>query len=192
MPLKPTLFLDCDGVLNEEAGGILRPDQLRLIPGAAEAVAALNRAGILAVAITNRAQVARGLLTEAELRAILDRLLALIGEHGGRLDGVFYCPHLPPPAPPGANMAFITDCDCRKPRAGLLRQAAAILSVDRARAAMVGDATRDIAAAHAFGIPGWGVRTGHACADGRPGDPAPDLLFPTITAAAAHAITLWG
>jgi len=193
VPLAPALFLDCDGVLNDDGGpdGITDPAALRLLPGAAEAVAGLNRAGILAVAVTNRAQVARGRITEAELRVILDRLMALIGEGGGRLDGLFYCPHLPPPAPLGANRYFIVDCDCRKPRDGLLRQAAAILPVDPTRAALVGDSTRDIAAAHAFGIPGWAVRTGHACVDTRPDAAVPDLWFDTVAEAAAHAVNLW-
>ena len=194
MPLRPTLFLDCDGVLNEDRGpeGITDPGELRLLPGAAAAVAGLNRAGILAIAVTNRAQVARGRITEVGLRAILDRLMMLIAEGGGRLDGLFYCPHLPPPAPPGANLDFILACDCRKPRDGLLRQAAAILAVDRRRAALAGDTTRDIAAAHAFGIPGWAVRTGHGCIDPRPGATVPDLWFPSVVEAAAHAVEFWG
>jgi D-glycero-D-manno-heptose 1,7-bisphosphate phosphatase len=194
LPLTPTLFLDCDGVLNEECGpdGVVDPAALRLLPGAADAVAALNHAGILAVGVTNRAQVARGRITEAALRVILDRLLALIAAGGGRLDGLFYCPHLPPPAPPGANRDFIVACDCRKPRDGLLRQAAAILSIDRTRTALVGDSATDIAAAHAFGVPGWGVRTGHACGDPRPDATMPDLWFPSVAEAAAHAISLWG
>ena len=194
VPLRPTLFLDCDGVLNEDRGpeGIIDPGELRLLPGAAAAVARLNRAGILAIAVTNRAQVARGHITEAEVCAILDRLIMVIAEAGGRLDGLFYCPHLPPPAPPGANMDFIFNCDCRKPRDGLLRQAATALAVDRRRAALVGDTTRDIAAAHAFGIPGWRVRTGHACIDPRPGALVPDLCFPSVVEATAHAVDLWG
>ena len=194
MPLRPTLFLDCDGVLNEDRGpeGITDPGELRLLPGAAASVARLNRAGILAIAVTNRAQVARGRITEVGLRAILDRLMMLIAEGGGRLDGLFYCPHLPPPAPPSANLDFILACDCRKPSDGLLRQAAAILAVDRRRAALAGDTTRDIAAAHAFGIPGWAVRTGHGCIDPRPGATVPDLWFPSVVEAAAYAVGLWG
>lgn len=190
--MRPTLFLDCDGVLNHERGadGVLRPEDIELIEGAGRAVAALNRAGILAIGVTNRAQVARGKLTEAALHAILIQLCTLIGADGGTLDGLFYCPHLPPPAPDGANPAYIVDCDCRKPKPGLLEQAAAALPVDRNRAAMVGDSTRDIAAAAAFGIPAWGVFTGHACADAD--EPSPALWFDSVVDAARHAVLRWG
>ena len=174
--LRPTIFLDCDGVLNEEPGetGVLHPDAVRLIPGAGAAVGRINAAGALAIAVTNRAQVGRGWITLATLDAILGRLRTLLADGGGRLDAVYFCPHAPE-----------AGCDCRKPAPGLLVRAAAEWPVDRARAVLIGDTQRDIAAARAFGIGALGVRTGHGCA----GPLAADAMFDSVGPAVDHALT---
>ncbi len=192
--MHPTVFLDCDGVLNTDPGprGVCRPQDLCLIPGAGAAIASLNRAGILAIGITNRSQVARGYISEAELLWLLDQLRAMLAADGGVLDAIFYCPHLPPPAPADANLAFVATCDCRKPKIGLFVQAMQKFPIDQARAAMLGDSRRDIGAGHHFGLPSWGVLTGNAC-QGDPDDgQTPDMMFPSVVEACAHAVALWG
>ena len=181
---RPAVFFDCDGVLNQDPGphGALGPDDVVLVPGAGRAVARVNEAGYLAIGVTNRAQVARGRITLARLGEILGRLEMLLARDGGGvLDRIYFCPHHPPPGLPGSVPELTIDCDCRKPRAGLLRRAAEELPVDPARSVMIGDTLRDVGAAHAFGIPGYGVRTGHGCRDeaAMPGL-APDRLFDSV------------
>jgi D,D-heptose 1,7-bisphosphate phosphatase len=191
--MRPTLFLDCDGVLNTDPGaiGVLRPEECVLLAGAGTALGVLNRAGILAIGITNRSQVARGYITEPVLISLLDDLRAKLKTDGGIMDGIFYCPHYPPPAPEGANLAYVKDCECRKPKPGLFLQAMEAFPIDTARSAMVGDSLRDIASGQNFGIPGWAVRTGKACAPGT-GEAVPDLWFASVSEAAAYAVSMWG
>ncbi|HEY0523202.1 MAG TPA: HAD-IIIA family hydrolase [Stellaceae bacterium] len=181
---RPAVFFDCDGVLNQEPGpqGTLSPDDVVLAPGAGRAVARVNEAGYLAIGVTNRAQVAKGRITLEGLDAVLGRLETLLAQDGGGvLDRIYFCPHYPPPGPPGSVPALTVACDCRKPRAGMLRRAAEELPVDPARTVMVGDTLRDVGAARAFGIPAYGVRTGHGCRDdaAMPGL-APDRLFDSV------------
>ncbi|MBI5831724.1 MAG: D-glycero-beta-D-manno-heptose 1,7-bisphosphate 7-phosphatase [Armatimonadetes bacterium] len=135
------VILDRDGTLNlEQAGWLTEPDQRTLLPGAAAAVARLNQAGLLVVVATNQSAVARGLLTIEGLAAIHQRLVNLLAEAGARVDAVVCCPHGPG-----------SDCDCRKPRPGLILAAARQLSFAPGEAIMVGDAARDLQAAEAAG-----------------------------------------
>ena len=186
----PAIFFDIDGVLNRDPGelGILSPDELELLPGAAAAVAKAKQAGFLAVGVTNRAQVAHGRVTLAELDGIFARLQDLLSQFGAPLDRIYFCPH----HPDGSVAPFAMVCDCRKPGAQLIQQAVAELSIDLTRSALIGDSLRDIGAAHAAGIPGFGVRTGYGCVDTQryPGGPSaaptPDGLFDDAEAAIDH------
>jgi len=135
------VFLDRDGTLNVERDEWLtRPKQLELLPGAAAAVARLNAAGMWVVVVTNQSAIARGLLDDDGLAAIHERLADLLLESGAWLDAVLVCPHGPD-----------DDCDCRKPRPGLLQWAAREMGFDLGAAVMVGDAERDLAAGRAAG-----------------------------------------
>jgi len=193
--MRGAVFFDCDGVLNEEPGdpGIVRPDQVKLIPGAGAAVARARAAGLLTVAVTNRPQVAKGLVTFAELDQILGRLEALLAEDGGVLDRTYACPHYPVGGFPGEIAALKIRCECRKPGTLLLRQALTDLPIDPARSVLIGDSLRDIGAARGIGISAYGVRTGYGCGDreryrresGAP--PVPDLMFATVAEAVDFA-----
>lgn len=197
-PLRPAIIFDVDGVLNEERPpkGALRPDEVALIPGAAEAVRRTRAAGLLAVAITNRPQVARGEITLAELAGILGRLDALLAEQGqgAALDRIYVCPHHPAPQTATAAPAFAIPCECRKPGALLFRRALAELAIDPARACAIGDSVRDIGAARAAGLLAYGVRTGYGCKDAAryPGGPiaapVPDRMFDDVGAAVDFAL----
>jgi D-glycero-D-manno-heptose 1,7-bisphosphate phosphatase len=135
------VFLDRDGTLNVELDDwVTRPEQLALEPGAADAVARLNQAGLRVIVVTNQSAVARGFVTEENLARVHERLAELVSQGGGRLDAVYHCPH-----GPGST------CDCRKPLPGLLRRAADAFHLDLARTALVGDAERDLAAGRAAG-----------------------------------------
>lgn len=142
--MKPGwVFLDRDGTLNTSpppGDYVTDPEQLELLPGAGEAVAALNRAGVWVGVVTNQRGVALGLLSAARLEAIHDRLRELLAAHGAHVDGIWACPH------------HAGACDCRKPAPGLLLAAQrAVPEIDFARSAMIGDSAIDIAAGNAVG-----------------------------------------
>jgi histidinol-phosphate phosphatase family protein len=193
---RPAVFFDCDGVLNEDPGdpGVVVPDDVRMIPGAGAALRSARQAGLLTVAVTNRPQVAKGLVTFAGLDHVLGRLEALLAEDGGVLDRIYFCPHHPQAGFPGEIAALKVRCECRKPGTLLLRQALADLPIDQARTMVIGDSLRDIGAARGIGIWGYGVRTGYGCRDheryrresGIP--PVPDLMFETVAEAVEFGI----
>jgi mannose-1-phosphate guanylyltransferase/phosphomannomutase len=197
---RPAIFFDVDGVLNEEPGprGALKPDDVALIPGAGAAVADAHANGFMTVAITNRAQVARGDITFDDLDAILGRLEGLLAEHGGMLDRIYVCPHHPDRGSPGEVVALKIRCECRKPGALLFRRALEELPIDPARSVAIGDSLRDIGAARAVGVWAYGVRTGYGCRDterypgGGDAAPVPDLMFDDVGDAVRFAIDYRG
>jgi D-glycero-D-manno-heptose 1,7-bisphosphate phosphatase len=157
MGSRAAVFLDRDGVLVEEVGYLSEVGQVRLIAGAAEAVAALNRAGMPVVVVTNQAGVARGYFSEervAEVHRFLDGLLAA---RGARVDRYYYCPH----HPEAEVERYRLRCDCRKPRPGMLRRAAMELHLNLAQSHLVGDKASDLAAGGAAGCKSILVRTGY-------------------------------
>jgi D-glycero-D-manno-heptose 1,7-bisphosphate phosphatase len=168
------VLLDRDGVLTAETGEyITRPKDLRLLSGAADVVARLNRAGWRVAVVTNQAGVGRGHLTLDSLHAIHQELHANITAAGGELAGIFYCPHHPD-----------ENCDCRKPKPGLLRQAAEALTLDLSECYFVGDSPRDIAAGDTVGCKTVLVLTGHTRAyDPKTfPEPRPEQVFPDLSA----------
>jgi D-glycero-D-manno-heptose 1,7-bisphosphate phosphatase len=139
---RPAVFLDRDGTLIEDRHYLRDPDQVHLLPGAADAVRRLNAAAIPTVVVTNQSGIARGLLTEADYAATGRRLDELLAARGARLDGHYHCPHLPDVTGP---------CDCRKPGPLLYERAARDLDLDLAASWWVGDRERDLGAADRFG-----------------------------------------
>jgi len=128
------VFLDRDGVLNLDGPGfVTTPDELYLLPGAAESVAALNRAGVPVVVATNQSCIGRGILSEEGLGQIHDKLKREIGRVGGRLDAIYHCPHAP-----------WEECSCRKPKPGMPLRARDELGIDLAASYFVGDKPTDI------------------------------------------------
>jgi histidinol-phosphate phosphatase family protein len=151
MSLRPAVFLDRDGTLNVECGYVTRPEQLRLLPGAADALRGLRSAGYLCVVVTNQSGIARGLLTEEDLGRIHDEMMRQLQAAGAALDGVYYCaagPH--------------DDHPERKPAPGMLLRAARELGLDLQRSWMVGDSARDLLAGRRAGCGGRILlRSGH-------------------------------
>jgi D-glycero-D-manno-heptose 1,7-bisphosphate phosphatase len=145
---KPALFLDRDGVVLEMVDYLNRVDQVALVPGVAAAIAGINRAGIPVAIVTNQSGVARGFLTETDLRDIHAHLEALLAREGARVDGIYYCPH----HPDIGDGPYRRQCDCRKPAPGMLKQAARDLGLDLARSVLIGDHATDIEAAQRAGI----------------------------------------
>lgn len=138
--LRPAIFLDRDGTINEEVGYIHDPLDLNLIPGAADAIRELNALGVLAILVTNQSGPARGYYPESHLHTLHDRLQMLLEAEGAFLDDVFYCPHLPDGTVPEYTMA----CDCRKPGTKLVEVATEKWGIDRGRSYVVGDKATDV------------------------------------------------
>jgi D-glycero-D-manno-heptose 1,7-bisphosphate phosphatase len=151
------VFLDRDGTLIVERGYITVPDDVELIPGAAAAVARLRDAGWKVFVVTNQGAVAKGMITEDELGLIHFRMVSLLAEQGAELDGVYYCPH----HPDGDQIQYSVECDCRKPRPGLLERAAGEHGIDLSESVIIGDTLRDLEAGRGAGSRGVLVLTGH-------------------------------
>ncbi|MDR1922140.1 MAG: lipopolysaccharide heptosyltransferase II [Candidatus Adiutrix sp.] len=159
--LSPAVFLDRDGTINYEAGYLSRPEDLKLLPGAARAIAALNRSGFKVVVVTNQSGLARGYFSLADLERVHLRLRELLAAEGAGLDGLYFCPH----HEEGCVPEFARPCDCRKPGLALFELAARELRLDLARSFWVGDRLRDIEAADIFGGRGVLTTTGYGLAE---------------------------
>jgi D-glycero-D-manno-heptose 1,7-bisphosphate phosphatase len=153
----PAIFLDRDGTLSHEVGYVNHLSRFRLFPFAVAAVKAINRAGFLAVVATNQAGVARGYYGESLVHEVHASLRAAMEAGGARLDGVYVCLHHPSVGEP----PYRQDCDCRKPKPGLLLRAAAELGVDLGRSYVVGDRGGDLQLAWNVGAKGVLVKTGY-------------------------------
>lgn len=140
--LRPALFLDRDGTINVDTVHVSRPDTVRLIPGAAAAIARVNAAGVPVIVVSNQSGIGRGLFTVDEYEQVRARIDELLAAEGARVLATYYCPHSPDAEPP---------CECRKPGAALYRAAAAEHGIDLARSWYVGDRLRDIQPARTFG-----------------------------------------
>jgi D-glycero-D-manno-heptose 1,7-bisphosphate phosphatase len=149
--------MDRDGCLTEEVGYVNHPSRIRLLPRTAAAVRRLNQAGIVAVMVTNQAGVARGYFSEETMHAANRRMVGDLEAGGARLDGLYVCMHHPREGLP----PYRTECDCRKPRPGLLTRAAAELGIDLRASVMVGDRLSDVAAGQFAGTAGVLVLTGY-------------------------------
>jgi len=163
----PAVFFDRDGTLCELVPLLHNVADLRLIPGAAEAVRRVNRADCLAVVVTNQPVVAHGLCTRDELDRIHARLETLLGERGARLDAIYFCPHHPDAGYPGEIADLKVACECRKPGGELVLRAARDLNIDLARSAFVGDSTADVETGKRLGLRTVLVQTGRGGRDGK-------------------------
>jgi D-glycero-D-manno-heptose 1,7-bisphosphate phosphatase len=149
-PRRPAAFLDRDGVLNVDHGYVHRPEQLEWVAGALESVRILNEAGYYVLVITNQSGVARGFFDEAAVNSFHAHMQKALAGKSAHIDAFYYCPH----HPEGTVKAFAMACTCRKPRTGMLEQAAREWPIDVNRSFFIGDNDADMAAAAAFKIRG--------------------------------------
>lgn len=155
--MKPAVFLDRDGTVSEEVGYVNHVGRFRLLPRAAQGIRRINESDYLAVLVTNQAGVARGYFKESLVIAVHERLEELLAKNGAHLDGIYYCPHHPTAGEP----PYRQDCDCRKPKPGMVLAAQRDLNIDVAQSFMVGDKHSDITFAQSVGMQGVLVKTGY-------------------------------
>lgn len=142
MSRRRAAFLDRDGTIIEDVHYIANPDDARLLPGAAAAIASLNARGIAVVVITNQSGIARGKFTVADYERVRDRVAELLAPQGAHIDATYYCPHRPEPT---------GTCACRKPGTRLFDEAIADLDIDAAASLFAGDRLRDVVPAQKYG-----------------------------------------
>jgi D-glycero-D-manno-heptose 1,7-bisphosphate phosphatase len=148
---RPAAFLDRDGVLNFDDGYIGARDRIRWMPGVATAIRALNEAGYLVFVITNQSGVARGMFSEQDVRDLHDWMRNELQRDGARIDDFRFCPH----HAEGSVADYVVDCECRKPKPGMLRNLMGAWPVRAQGSFVIGDKPSDIEAAKAAGLPGF-------------------------------------
>ena len=169
--LKAAAFLDRDGVINEEVHYLHEPAKTVLIPGVAEALNKIHEHGYLAVIVTNQSGIARGMYGEPEMHSVHAKIKELLAADGADFDAVYFCPH-----PPTA------ECSCRKPKPGMLLQAAKDLNIDVKNSLMIGDRLSDVNAGINAGCrKSYLVRTGYGLKtlekNPEPGCPVADTAY---------------
>ena len=148
---QKAVFLDRDGTINKYVGFLTKPEQFELIPGVAEAIMKINKSGYLAIVVTNQPVIARGDCTWEDLQQIHNRMETELGKEGAFLDAIYVCPHHPDKGFEGERPEYKFDCECRKPKSGLLLQAAKDFNIDISQSIMIGDGQNDFLAGNTAG-----------------------------------------
>ena len=149
---QKAIFLDRDGTINKMVGFVTKPEQFKLIEGAAEAIKAINKSGYLAIVVTNQPVIARGDCTFEELQTIHDKMETELGKVGAFIDAIYVCPHHTDKGFEGERPEYKCNCDCRKPKPGLLLKAAKDFNIDLSESYMIGDSHRDVEAGENAGV----------------------------------------
>ena len=154
---KPAVFIDRDGTMNEQMGYVNHLSRFKILPRVPQAVRMLNHHGFLVLVVSNQSGVARGYYPLDLVKTLHHLLVTRIREKKGSIDGIFFCPH----HPAGSVPEFSRDCDCRKPKTGLIEQACKSFEIDLLRSIVVGDMCTDMELAQRAGLPGVLVKTGY-------------------------------
>jgi D-glycero-D-manno-heptose 1,7-bisphosphate phosphatase len=154
---RPAVFIDRDGTINEQMGYINHVSRFHLLPGVADAIRMLNKNNFLAIILTNQSGVARGYFPIELLHEVHSLMIETLRRDGANIDAVFFCPHYPG----GKVPEYSCECDCRKPRTGLIDRARDSFDIDMSRSYMVGDHTADLELAHRCDLEGIMVRSGY-------------------------------
>ena len=183
VPLRPAVFLDRDGTINEQMGYINHISRFQLLPGVGAAIARLNRQGMPVVVVTNQSGLARGYFPAALLEAVHEKMFRELAEAGAQIDALYLCPH----HPEAKEARYRQACDCRKPKTGMLEQAARELGLDLGRSYVIGDRWSDLRCGAAVGASTILVLTGYgrgdACYIGPTQAVQPDFIAEDLTAA---------
>ena len=149
---QKAIFLDRDGTINKMVGFVTKSEQFELIEGAAEAIKIINKSGYLAIVVTNQPVIARGDCTFEELQTIHDKMETELGKVGAFVDAIYVCPHHTDKGFEGERPEYKCNCDCRKPKPGLLLKAAKDFNIDLSESYMIGDSHRDVEAGENAGV----------------------------------------
>ena len=183
VPLRSAVFLDRDGTINEQMGYINHISRFQLLPGVGAAIARLNRQGLPVVVVTNQSGLARGYFPAALLEAVHEKMFRGLAEAGAHIDGLYLCPH----HPEAKEARYRQACDCRKPKTGMLEQAARDLGLDLARSYVIGDRWSDLRCGAAVGASTILVLTGYgrgdACYIGPTQTVQPDFIAEDLSGA---------
>ncbi len=148
---QKAIFLDRDGTINQYVGFLRDIKDFELLPGVAEAIKEINKSEYLAIVITNQPVIARGEVTLEELDEIHKKMDTLLGKEGAFINGLFFCPHHPDKGFPGERPEYKIVCECRKPKPGMLIEAAKQFNIDLTQSYMIGDSKSDVEAGEAAG-----------------------------------------
>lgn len=148
---QKAVFLDRDGTINKYVGFLTKPEQFELLPGVAEAIKKINKSGYLAIVVTNQPVIARGDCTWEELQEIHNKMETELGKEGAFVDAIYICPHHKDKGFEGERPEYKFDCDCRKPKPGLLLNASKDFNIDLSQSYMIGDGENDVLAGDASG-----------------------------------------
>jgi len=174
---KPAVFLDRDGTINEQVGYVNHVSRLWLLPGAAAAIARLNERSIPVIVVSNQAGAARGYFPPSLIEQVNARMHELLAAEGAHVDALYFCPHLPSSKLP----ELAVDCNCRKPRPGMLLRAAQDHDIDLATSFVVGDRMGDVAFGQSVGATGILVLTGYGRGEHQfIGGTTPDHVAPSL------------
>ena len=148
---QKAIFLDRDGTINKYVGFLTKPEQFELIPGVADAIKKINKSGYLAIVVTNQPVIARGDCTWEELQTIHDKMETELGKTGAFVDGIYICPHHPDKGFEGERIEYKKECECRKPKSGLIQNAAKDFHINLSDSFMIGDSENDLIAGETGG-----------------------------------------
>ena len=148
---QKAIFLDRDGTINQYVGFLRDIHEFELIEGVADAIKLINQSEFLAIVVTNQPVIARGEVSWEELNDIHQKMATLLGKAGAYVDGIYICPHHPDKGFEGERPEYKINCSCRKPKPGLLLQAAKDFNIDLSKSIMIGDSENDVAAGEAAG-----------------------------------------
>lgn len=182
---RSAIFLDRDGVINHEISFIHKPEDFKLFDFTAPAIKKINHSEYLAIVITNQSVIARNMCTLEELSVIHKKMETELGNERAKLDAIYFCPHHPDKGFPEERVEYKIDCECRKPKPGMLLQAAKDFNVDLKSSFMIGDSSRDIEAGQKAGCITIGVRAGHAM---KGANVQPDYMFENLIEATNYII----
>ncbi len=185
---RKAIFLDRDGVINEEKGNLFRIDDFVLIPGVTEAIKKINQSEYLAIIVTNQPVIAKGFCSEKELRKIHDKMEYQLGQQGAFIDAIYYCPHHPERGFANEIPSLKFNCECRKPKTGMITSAKTDLNIDLTGSFIIGDSTTDIQTGINAGLNTILVRSGYGGSDGKYLAEA-NLVFESLLQAVDHILT---
>lgn len=171
--MNKAIFLDRDGVINEENGYITKWEDFKILPQVVESIRLLKEQGFLIIVITNQSGIAKGLCTEEDVCSIHQKFNEFLAQYSTSVDGFYFCPH----HPNGIVKEYSITCHCRKPENGMILEAAEELNIDLSSSYLIGDAERDIIAGKQSGLTTLRVMTGHTI---KTGETLPNFLVEDI------------